>query len=88
MCKQTLWVTRTLLLKLVDVPDDGPEERSLLGVIGHAVGHELSQLLAVWGGQLALHLIKPLLLLRTNMKVFFASVNGKKGSEEAEVPSV
>lgn len=56
----------TFFLKLVYVSDDSPEERSLLGVIVHAVGHQLSQLNAVWGGQLALCFIKPLLLLSTN----------------------
>ncbi len=56
---------RTLFLQLVYVSDDSPEERSLLGVVVHAVGHQFSQLYAVWGGQLALCFIKPLLLLST-----------------------
>lgn len=62
----TLPASLTLLLQLVNVPDDGPEEGSLLGVVVHAASHEFSQLLAVRGGQLALRLIEPLLLLRAD----------------------
>lgn len=58
-------LVHTLFLKHVYVPDDGPEEGSLLGVIVHAVGHQFSQLSAAWSGQLALGFIKPLLLLST-----------------------
>lgn len=47
----------------VQVSDNGPEERSLLDIVVHAGGHQLSQLCAVWGSQLALGFIKPLLLL-------------------------
>lgn len=47
------------------VPDDSPEERSLLGVVVHALSHEVSKFFIVWGGQLAFLLIKSLFLLRT-----------------------
>lgn len=49
-----------------NVSDDGPEERSLHGVVVHGAGHQLSQVCAVWGGQLALGLVKSLLLLSTD----------------------
>lgn len=42
----------------------------LLGVVVHAVGHQLSQLGAVRGGQLTFFLIKPLLLLSTDKHTF------------------
>lgn len=38
----------TLLLQLIDVSHDSPEEGSLVGVVVHAAGHEVSQLLTRW----------------------------------------
>ncbi len=62
----------TLFLHHVNVSNDGPEEESLARVVGHTVGHEFGQLLAVRCGQLTLRCVKPLLLLRemTNKKMW------------------
>lgn len=38
----------TLLLQFIDVSHDGSEEGSLVGVIVHAAGHKVSQLLTRW----------------------------------------
>lgn len=38
----------TLLFQFIDVSHDGSEERSLVGVIVHAAGHKVSQLLTRW----------------------------------------
>lgn len=54
----------TLFLHHNNVPDDGPEEEPLSGVVSHAVGHEFGQLITVRGCQLTLRCVKPLLLLR------------------------
>lgn len=62
-CQFNVQNTHTYFIYQVYVSHNSPEKRSLLGIVVHAVGHQLSQLFAVWGGQLALCFIKPLLLL-------------------------
>lgn len=65
--------------EIVQLSDDGSEERSLLGVVVHAVGHEFGQLRAVWSDQLTLGFVKSLLLLRrVKEKKAFESGSGRR----------
>lgn len=59
----------TLFFHHVDVSDDCPKEGSLVRIVGHAVGHKIGKLLAVWCGQVTLSCIKPLLLLSVRNKI-------------------